>query len=173
MTEEGRDGFPLSQPTLRPYVISILLTASDDAKALARLLAALVPAAADGLVREAAVIGAAGASLAVADDAGADLYAAGAFGEAVSRAKGPWIAGLPLAGALALDWMETLAAHLAQAPAAPARLVGPARLFRLGRGAEGWLVPKPPAASAVVMEEDLQRLARRGGRRLRILDRLR
>jgi hypothetical protein len=149
-------------------LISVLVTASnDEPKALTRLLTALVPAAAEGLVREVAVIGAAGQALAIADDAGAELY--DAFAEAFDRAKGPWIAGLPLGPSLAPDWMELLIAHLGKEPPTAARLVARASGLSLSAGPEGWLAPKRLAPSTVV-EQDLQRLARRG-RRLRILDR--
>jgi hypothetical protein len=148
-------------------LISVLVTASDEPKALTRLLTALVPAAAEGLVRDVAVIGAKGPALAIADDAGAELY--DAFAEAFQRAKGPWVAGLPLGSNLAPGWMELLFAHLAKEPPAPARLVARSARLSLSAGPDGWLVPKRLAASAVV-EQDLQRLARRGGR-LRILDR--
>jgi hypothetical protein len=147
-------------------MISVILTASDYAKALARLLTALVPAAAEGLVREVAVIGAAGASAALADDAGADLFED--LGAAMARARGPWLAGLPLTAMLAPDWMEVLAVHLAREPPTPARLVTRPG-FSLGRGPQGWLAPK--GLSAGLVEQDFQRLARRNGRRLRILDR--
>jgi hypothetical protein len=150
-------------------MISILLTASDDAKALARLLTALVPAAAEGLVREVAVIGAAGASAALADDAGADLF--DDFGAATARVRGPWIAGLPLTATLAPDWMEILGVHLARDPPTPAHLVARPAGFSFARGPEGWLAPKGLEASAGLVEQDLQRLARRSGRRLRVLDR--
>jgi hypothetical protein len=155
-------------------MISVILTASDDAKALARLLTALVPAAAEGLVREVALIGAAGASAALAEDAGADLF--DDFGAAAARARGPWLAGLPLAAGFAPEWMESLAGHLARDPPTPARLVARPHGFglggfRLAGGPEGWLAPKPPAPSAGLVEQDFQRLARRSGRRLRVLDR--
>jgi hypothetical protein len=147
-------------------MISVLIAAPDDPRALTRLLTALVPAAAEGLVREVAVIGAEGPCHAIADDAGAGLY--GAFAEAFEKAKGPWIAGLPAGPSFSTDWMELFSAHLASEPQQPARIV--ARRVGLSRGPEGWLVPKRLATSAVVVEQDLQRLARRGGR-LRVLDR--
>lgn len=147
-------------------MISVLVTASDDPSALTRLLTALVPAAAEGVVREVGVIGAVDPARAIADDAGADLY--DSFGEAFAKAKGPWVAGLPLGAHLAPDWMELVSAHLAQEPQAPVRLI--ARRLGLSASPEGWLVPKRLATSAAVVEQDLQRLARRGGR-LRILDR--
>jgi hypothetical protein len=147
-------------------MISVLINAPEDPRALTRLLTALVPAAAEGLVREVAVIGAEGPSHAIADDSGAALY--DAFAEAFAKSKGPWIAGLPAGPSFSPDWMELFVAHLAKEPQLPARIA--ARRVSLTRGAEGWLVPKRLATSAVVVEQDLQRLARSGGR-LRVLDR--
>jgi hypothetical protein len=152
-------------------LISIILTASDDAKSLARLLTGLVPAAADGLVREVAVLGATGDAALVADDAGAELYEAGAFAEAFGKARGPWVAGFPLNCLLTPDWMEVLAAHLSRDVATATRLTVRNRGF-LRQAPEGWLVPKRVASAGGVAEQDLQRLARLGGGRgLRILGR--
>jgi hypothetical protein len=149
-------------------MICVIVTAADDPKPLARLLTALVPAAAEGLVREVAVVGAEGPSRAIADDAGADIFAT--WPQAVIQARSAWLAGLPLATLLAPDWMEVLADHLARDEAVPARLTNRPAGLTLSAAPEGWLVPKRLAASAVV-EQDLQRIARRSGRRLRILDR--
>ena len=157
-------------------MISLILTASDDADALARLLSALVPGAAEGLVREVAVLGANGACSDVADEAGADLYAADAFADALDRARGPWLLGLPVTAAFEPQWIAALGFHLAREPARPARLVA-SGLGLIGLGLtgrpEGWLVPKSlaPSAAARPREQDLQRLARRGGQRLRVLRR--
>lgn len=157
-------------------MISLILTASNDAAALTRLLSALVPGAAEGLVREVAVLGATDQGRAVAADAGADAYPADAFADAFDRAKGPWICGLPLASGLSSDWIEALGAHIAREPAAAARLVS-RRLWPMA-SLEGWLVPKAAAVKALGVstptrprEQDLQRLSRRSGRRLRVLTR--
>jgi hypothetical protein len=152
-------------------MICVILTASDDVEALARLLTQLTPAAAEGLVRQVAVVGAAGACADLAEDAGADIFAAGAFGAAAAKARGPWLAGLPSNAVLARDWMERVAGHLARGDSAPARLVARSGWLGLGGRPEGWLAPKRLAPSAVLVEQDFQRLARRGGRRLRVLDR--
>jgi hypothetical protein len=152
-------------------MISLIINAGQDHKTLSRLLTALVPAAAEGLIREVAVLGALGRSADVADDAGADLYDADAFAEALARTRGPWVAGVPLAALFAPSWIEILAAHLAREPAEPARLVSARGWPALSGGQEGWLVPKARAPSAAAAEQDLQRLARRGGGRLRILSR--
>jgi hypothetical protein len=149
-------------------LISVLLAAPSDPKPLVRLLTALVPAAAEGLVREVAVIGATGPVRAIADDAGAELY--DDFAAAFVRAKGPWIAALPMGAGLVPDWMEPVTAHLAHEPAAPARLIAGSSGLSWRSGPAGWLAPKALTPSAVVVEQDLQRLTRRG-RPLRILQR--
>lgn len=149
-------------------MISVLLTPPEDPRAFVRLLTALVPAVAEGLVREVAVIGASGPFHAIADDAGAGLY--DDFGVAFAKAKGPWLAGLPGGAGLMSDWMDVVSAHLSAGPARPARLTVRPAGFGLGGGPEGWLAPKASASSAVVVEQDLQRLAR-GAVRLRILER--
>ena len=150
-------------------MISIILTAQDDPRPLARLLAALVPAAADGLVKEVAVVATEGPSRTLADDAGADLHAS--FAEALAAARGDWLAGLPLSAVFVTDWMDQVAQHLAREPPAPARLTARPAGLSLGASPEGWLVPRRLLAAGAA-EQDVQRLARRGGgRRLRILDR--
>jgi hypothetical protein len=153
-------------------MISVIVTGSNDGKGLARLLTGLVPAAAEGLVKEVAVLGGDEASQAVAEDAGAELYGADGFGEAIGKARGDWLAGFPLGVNFAPAWMELLATHLARGVSEPARLTArPGGGFSLSAAPEGWLVPRRLAASAAVVEQDFERLARRSGRRLRILDR--
>jgi hypothetical protein len=151
-------------------MLSVVISASEDAQALARLLTALVRGVAEELVADVVVRGAAGLSLEIAEDAGATLED-GAFSAAIARTRGRWVAGLPLCAGLAPGWIEIVAEHMGRPPAAPARLVSDGGLFGRGR-LEGWLVPKPTALSAGVVEQDLQRLARLGGvRRLRVLAR--
>jgi hypothetical protein len=117
-------------------------------------------------VREVAVVGAEGLAAEVAEDAGATRY--DSFAAALEAARGPWIAGLPLSAVFAPDWLELVAQHLRGDQAQPARLA--LRGFSWG-GPEGWLLPKALAASVGALEQDLQRIARRRGRRLRILHR--
>ncbi len=151
-------------------MISVLIAAPEDPRPLARLLAALVPAAADGLVREVAVVGAEGVCRSLADDAGADLHAT--LPEALAAARGPWLARLPSSAVFVGDWMEVVAAHLARLPERPARIVARPGWLTFGLSPEGWLAPLSLIASAAAAQQDVQRLARRGGgRRLRILDR--
>ncbi|MBV9995098.1 MAG: cell wall biosynthesis glycosyltransferase [Caulobacteraceae bacterium] len=149
-------------------MLSVVISASDDAGALARLLAALVEGVTAELVADVVVWGASGLSRAVADEAGATLAEAGDLAAAVGLARGRWIAGLPLGAALAPGWIEAVAEHMGRTPPAPARLLAPGR-FLLRRRPQGWLVPKS-AAILGVSEEDLERLAGLGGaRRLRVL----
>ena len=151
-------------------MLSVVITASGDASALARLLTALVPAAAEHVVADVVVRGAAGASREIADDAGATFADGPDFGEALRLTRGDWIAGLPLAAAFTPGWIETVGRHMALAPPTPARLTSDGLFAR--SAAEGWLVPRPLALSAGAVEQDLQRLARRrGAGRLRILAR--
>ncbi|MFI4933757.1 MAG: hypothetical protein ACHP7N_03995 [Caulobacterales bacterium] len=152
-------------------MLTVLITASDDAKALGRLLTALVPGAAVGLVRDVIVLSAEGDSREVAEDAGATLAARGEAARAIDKSRGEWLAGLPLMATLAPDWMALVTDHLARETRAAARLTGPGGFPRLGGKArlEGWLVPRSLAPSAGVVEQDLQRLARRSGVRLRVL----
>ena len=150
-------------------MISVVISASDDAAALARLLTQLVPAAAEGLVRQVLVRGAAGASRELAEDAGATVVAPA--DQAPALARGDWIACLPMGMDLSPGWMEVVAAHLATEPEKPARLTARGGIPGLSGKAEGWLVPRRLASAAGAGEQDLQRLARRSGRRLRILSR--
>ena len=152
-------------------MLSVVITASDDARALSRLLTALVPGAAEHLVRDVVVRGASGASHEIADDAGATIVESPDFAEALARTRGDWIAGLPVTAGLRSGWIELVARHMGLSPAKPARLIAGAG-FLMGNGPEGWLAPRALALSAGAVEHDLQRLARRG-RALRILDRSR
>ena len=121
-------------------------------------------------MREVAVLGGSAASRDLADEAGADIYPADAFAQAIERSRGPWLLGLPLSAIFEPHWVEALGAEVAREPATPARLVSGG--LALTPRPEGWLVPKALALSAAATgQQDLQRLARRSGRRLRILGR--
>jgi len=151
-------------------MLSVVIAASDDAAALARLLTALVRGVAEELVGDVVVRNAAGAAREVADDAGATLCDSAGLAEAVRLARGDWVAGLPLTAILAGEWIQALAAHMERKPPASARLAAVGG-WSLRRGPEGWLAPRS-ALSALATEQDFQRLTRAGGvRRLRILAR--
>jgi hypothetical protein len=170
---EGRHAMAVVRQTLALTgalrMISVVLAGSDDAKALANRLAELVPAAAEGLVREVAVLGGDASSLELAEDAGASVYAADAFADALGRSKGPWVASLPLRGRLSAGWMGIVSAHIEKVPAKPARLTFKPGWLGLAFGPEGWLAPKSLLSSAGPTQQDLERLARRSRRRLGVL----
>jgi len=149
-------------------MISVVIDARGGAEALARLLAGLVPAAADGVVREVLVFGADARSRDVADDAGARICAD--FAGAATAAKGPWLALLPLGVTVGSDFIAAMATHAQTAEEVAARLCVGGGLLG-ARTPEGWLAPIGPRTSARPVQKDFERLARRSGRRLRVLDR--
>lgn len=149
-------------------MISVVIDAGEGAEALASLLAALVPGAAEGIIREVLVFGASGPSAEVADDCGAKVC--DDFAAALAAAKGPWLAQLPLGVVIARDFFVDVGRHVRAMEGTAARLVAPRRLLS-GRALEGWLAPLDPRPSATPVQKDFERLARRSGRRLRVLQR--
>ena len=94
-------------------MLSVIIPTLDSAADLQGLLAALVPAAMDGLVRE--VICADGGStdptLDICEDTGARVVAGGLVA-AAQAAKSDWLLLLPVEIRLPADWAETMKAHL-------------------------------------------------------------
>jgi len=151
-------------------MLSVVIRASEDAPALARLLTALVRGVAEELVGDVVVLGASGPARDIAEDAGATLADYGGMAAAVGLTRGDWVAGLPLSAILAQEWIQTLAAHMERTPPAPARLTTVGG-WSLRRGPAGWVAPRA-ALSALATEQDFQRLARaRAVHRLRVLSR--
>lgn len=109
-------------------MLTVLVAADDDAIALAQTLAALVPAAVEGLVRRVAVITRAdpgGDVRQVIDASGADHARGTGDAAAMWRSQSPardgeWrlylIAGMTPVG----DWADIVARHVAQREAGPA-----------------------------------------------------
>jgi glycosyltransferase involved in cell wall biosynthesis len=104
-------------------MICVLVPTFDAERTLAKALGGLTRAAIDGLVREVAVIdgGSADATLAIADDAGAVIVAAGpdrgarlAAGAAATRS--PWILTLRQDAHLLPGWETVAARHIEAAP---------------------------------------------------------
>jgi hypothetical protein len=99
-------------------MISAVITHLDEDARLGATLASLVPAAIDGLVREALVVdaGAGEALLAVAEDAGAEAIRAAGEAEglaaACGRARGPWILILPCGTRLQAGWEAAARRHI-------------------------------------------------------------
>ena len=97
-------------------MITVIVPAHDSADALAGLLAALVPAAVDGLVRE--VIVADGdsdaATAALCEDAGATLLR-GSIAAAAAIAKGNWLLIVTPDMRFPSRWIEIVADHSSRA----------------------------------------------------------
>ncbi|MDP2212466.1 hypothetical protein [Phenylobacterium sp.] len=121
-------------------MLTVIIPAHDSAEALAGLLATLVPAAVDGLVRE--VIVADGdsdaATAALCEDAGAQLLR-GSIAAAAAVAKGNWLLILEPEMRFPSRWIEVVADHSSRATQ-PALLLPP-----LGTG---WLAGRRQANSA-------------------------
>jgi hypothetical protein len=99
-------------------MISAVITHLSDERRLAASLAALAPAAIDGLVREALVVNvaAAAAVLDAAEDAGARAIAAPGEAEglaaACAAARGPWLLILPAGARLQSGWESAARRHM-------------------------------------------------------------
>ncbi|MBZ8133364.1 hypothetical protein CLD20_08815 [Afifella sp. IM 167] len=156
-------------------MISVVLTQPREAHHLARSLAALVPAAVEGLVRDALVLGdsASEEMLAVTEAAGAEFFAHHQLADAVRTARGDWLLVME-GGARPLDgWMGEVRAFVADADGASAvfTLAG----SRLGRLAHyfsrppalrrGLLIRREEAAEAARSACHIETLARRRGSR--------
>lgn len=118
-------------------MISVIIPTHDSAQTLPDLLADLVPAAVDGIVREviAADAGSTDATPAICDDAGVSLILGGILA-AAATAKGDRLLILPVNMALPADWRRSLHAYVAGA-GDPARLRGPRPA-----GMTGWIAPR-------------------------------
>jgi hypothetical protein len=134
-------------------LISALLTDADEAPKLEASLAALAPAAIDGLVREALVVDvqAPEAVRDAAEEAGARLVAApspaAGLAIACTQARGPWLLVLVSGCRLQSGWEKAARAHIERHPrdaawfdrAADGEGAGARLSEALGAVAAGWL----------------------------------
>lgn len=106
-------------------MISVIVPTRDSAAVLGPCLAALVPAAVSGLVREVILAdgGSGDATLEIAADAGARVVA-GDVADALAVAKGDWLLILPPGTRLETGWEAEAAEHVD-------RHAGKAACFRL------------------------------------------
>jgi cellulose synthase/poly-beta-1,6-N-acetylglucosamine synthase-like glycosyltransferase len=138
-------------------MLSVVIPARNAAPQLQALLAALVPAAVDGLVREVIVVGAGSTdeTADICEDAGAELVAS--FAEAAKRARYDRVLALPVDIRLRAGWETTIGAHLARG--------GKAAILRGER--EGWFKAVTAGAlttrEALAAAEDLTVLKRKSG----------
>lgn len=98
-------------------MLSALIPTANSQDDLALLLAALVPAAVEGLVREVicADAGSTDATEALCEDAGARLIQGGLVA-AAAQARSDWLLILPVGLRLAGGWDDAVARRLAQQP---------------------------------------------------------
>lgn len=150
-------------------MLSIIIDTTDAEDRLAGLLAALTPAAVEGLAREVLVVDETRAEVvaaevdALCEDMGAEIV--GDLGSAVERAKSDWLLVLPADIRFRSGWIEELSDHLAKG-GREAILVGEAKSGLLGGMAAkpaGVLVSK--AAASGLNDPDLQGLRRKLGAR--------
>lgn len=141
-------------------MLSVVIPARSCAPQLQILLAALVPAAVDGLVREVIVVGAGSTdeTADICEDAGAELVAG--FADAARRARYDRVLVLPADMRLRSGWEAVIGAHLARG-GRPAVLRGER---------EGWFKPVTQGVltnrEALANASDLAALKRRAGARL-------
>lgn len=131
-------------------MITAVIATLNDERRLGLTLAALVPAAVEGLVRELIVAdgGSSDATLEIADDAGAAMVADG-LAEACHRAKEPWLLVLDPGARLTPGWEAVAHAHMQASPQRAGRIEPAAGWFSrlLGRGlVAGVLAPEAMCA---------------------------
>lgn len=122
-------------------MISAILSAGEDEAGLAMTLAALVPAATEGLIRDAIVVDGGHAAAAVIADAGGCGLVNGTGPEALrcaaDEARGDWLLFLPGGSVPEPTWQAEAHAFIDRAV-----LAGDARraaaVFRLARAKTGW-----------------------------------
>ncbi|MET0273688.1 MAG: cell wall biosynthesis glycosyltransferase [Phenylobacterium sp.] len=150
-------------------MLSIIIDTTDAEDRLAGLLAALTPAAVDGVVKEVLVVDTSSSEVvaaevdALCEDMGATL--AGDLSDAIEQAKSDWLLVLPADIRFRNGWLEELNDHLAGG-GREAILVGDAKgglLAGLGPKPAGVLVSK--AAAMGLNDPDLQGLRRKVGAR--------
>ena len=107
-------------------MISAVLATRDDARRLGETLAALVPAAVDGLVRQVIIAdaGSTDRTLEVADDAGATLVS-GDLRAGIAAARERWLLILDSGARLPSGWDDLVRAHISGGDRAGVIRVGP------------------------------------------------
>jgi glycosyltransferase involved in cell wall biosynthesis len=155
-------------------MISVVIATLDHQRVLGQTLAALVPAAVDGVVRQVIVAdgGSTDATLDIAKDSGADVLeltgaAEGRIVQACARARAEWILILDPSIEPPPGWEPAARAHLAK---------GPDRAAWLAPG-RGGLMGGPPRAHGLLISRRLlgqmggygPRLTRKLGGRLKRL----
>lgn len=152
-------------------MISVIIRNLNSAPRLQAVLTSLVPAAAEGIVRQVIVLdgGSTDGSLEICDDAGADILDASLL-EALDQARGGWILLAPIGIRLRRGWEAQVQSHI-EADGGPALLLG--AQARDKAGLTGWLDRlRTPNGAAILapagfvrkearQSEELDQMARR------------
>ncbi|PTM98423.1 glycosyl transferase [Mycoplana dimorpha] len=150
-------------------MLTVMLECNDDEAELAQTLAALVPAAVDGLVRDVVVLdhGSRDGSADVADAAGCRFLTDWDLPEVIAAARGEWLLLLEPGARPLNGWVEAVAEHVSTSKAAVRFSV--ARDHRrtflqrlIGKGTvleEGLLMPKGQAGATMRSGMGLEQLA--------------
>ncbi|WAJ29773.1 glycosyl transferase family 2 [Antarcticirhabdus aurantiaca] len=155
-------------------MISVMMDCGADDARLAMTLAALVPGAVDGILRDVTLFDRDmdEATRRVADHAGVSVEHPAAFHEAIARAKGTWLLLLEPGARPIEGWIEACEAHMARGLTGKvaaarfnrSRLDRPSFFQRFGaiRHAlsEGLLLPKAQAVGVSHMALTLEEMAR-------------
>ncbi|MGN6551118.1 MAG: glycosyl transferase family 2 [Pararhizobium sp.] len=152
-------------------MISVLIEAGqNDEEALARSLAALVPGAIEGLIREVVVIdrGAGDGTRLVAEAAGCRVVAKTGAREAVAMARADWLLLLEAGARPVGGWIERIGGHIGTAeiaarlsPARGGRVSFLARLREPSRPLRyGLLITKRQAVAVARPGQPLEAIAR-------------
>lgn len=152
-------------------MISVVIRNLNNAPRLQAVLAALVPAAAEGVVRQVIVLdaGSTDGSLEICDDAGADVLDA-PLCEALDAARADWILLAPVGIRLRRGWEAQVQSHI-EADGGPALLLGAQAREATGfttwlgrlRSPQGAAILAPAAyvRKEALQSEDLDQMARR------------
>lgn len=160
-------------------MISVLIECRNQEAALAATLAALVPGAVEGLVRDVIVVdrGSTDGTERVAEAAGCRFMARATIGEAVNAARGEWLLCLEPGACPQPGWIDALSRHMAEhdrpayfrrAKARNASLLERLRMRRSPLGS-GLFLAKTKACEAAVSATSLRGLAKiTRGRRMKL-----
>lgn len=157
-------------------MLTVMIESSEDQAALAASLAALVPGAIEGLVREVVVIdrGLDAATREVADHAGCRIVGSESLATSVGAARGDWLLLLEPGARLQEGWIEAVATHVGdvedrgRTPRAArfsrSRDDRPGFFQRFGQRrsalTEGLLLPKPQAVGLAARRLSLEDMAK-------------
>ena len=143
-------------------MISVIIETKDHAKALARTLSSLVPAAVEGFVRDVTVrdLGSADETRKVCDHAGARWLEGGEIADAIKSARCDWLLLLAPGARMLEGWIEPASIHM-QKLTSPARFTR-SRAQKLGFFARLKGGPNALAEGLLIHRKQALALARHG-----------